>query len=79
MAKYAPSSETWWEFVQCQNRYGRYKVGLPDVAWSCAKAVGLDWKVSGVGQCVGLDVSGRGKEGIELLRESVEETRALGV
>ncbi|TFK75919.1 hypothetical protein BDN72DRAFT_356691 [Pluteus cervinus] len=78
VAKYAPSS-TWWEFVQCQNYEGRYRVGSPDLALKCAEAVGIDWVQGGAGQCAGLDGSGKGEEGVRLLRESVESTQTRGI
>jgi len=77
-AKYA-SPSAWWEFVQCQNSQGRFQVGLPEVALQCAKAAGIDWETSGVGSCAGLDGSGKGTEGVELLRESLLRGKALGI
>jgi Gamma interferon inducible lysosomal thiol reductase (GILT) len=71
-AKYAP--DEWWDFVQCQNYQGREKIGLPEVALSCAKSTGIDWELSGTGQCAGLDGSGRGLEGVQLLQESVRSS-----
>ncbi|KAJ7228637.1 hypothetical protein GGX14DRAFT_614082 [Mycena pura] len=75
-AKY---STQWWDFVQCQNQQGRFQVGLPDVALECAKTAGIDWQTSGVGMCAGLDGSGNGAEGVELLRESLFLGKALGI
>ena len=68
--KYAPF-ENWWEFVICQNYQGREYIGEPDVALTCAKTAGIDWERSGAGQCAGLDGSGKGSEGVALLKESV--------
>lgn len=69
----------WWRFTQCQNFQGRYEVGKPETALKCADAAGIDWKSSDVGQCAGIDGSGKGKEGTGLLRDSVEVTKALGI
>ncbi|KAI0701807.1 hypothetical protein BC835DRAFT_1404460 [Cytidiella melzeri] len=76
--KYTATS-TWWEFVQCQNQYGRYKVGEPEIALECAQRVNIDWENSGVGDCVGLDASGTALEGVGLLLESVLQTTAMGI
>ncbi|KAJ7771350.1 hypothetical protein DFH07DRAFT_866378 [Mycena maculata] len=75
-AKY---STKWWEFVQCQNSRGRFQVGVPDLTLQCAQKVGIDWETSGVGSCAGLDASGKGTEGIELLQESVSLGKSLGL
>jgi len=77
-AKYASPSQ-WWEFVRCQNSKGRFQVGLPDVALQCARTVGIDWETSGVGNCAGLSGSGKGKEGVQLLRKSLLRGKALGI
>jgi hypothetical protein len=74
--KYAP--DQWWDFVQCQNYQGRNKIGLPDVALKCARTAGIDWELSGVGRCAGLDGSGTGKEGVALLQASVRASEELG-
>lgn len=76
--KYTPTS-VWWRFVQCQNHQGRYEVGKPETALKCANATGIDWKTSGVGECAGLDGSGRATEGVDLLRESVLATQRIGI
>ncbi|KAJ7781248.1 hypothetical protein B0H16DRAFT_1658872 [Mycena metata] len=75
-AKY---STQWWDFVRCQNARGRYQVGLPEVALECAETVGIDWEGSGVGECAGLDGSGKGEEGVALLRESTLRGKALEI
>ncbi|KAK1224376.1 hypothetical protein PQX77_012672 [Marasmius sp. AFHP31] len=62
----------WWEFVNCNNYQGRYKIGTPETASKCAKAAGLDWDGSGIGECVGPNASGTGEEGVRLLKESVK-------
>jgi len=77
-AKYAPI-EQWWEFVQCQNFQGRDKIGLPDVALKCARSAGIDWEQSGVGKCAGMDGSGKGKEGVKLLRDSIKSAKELEI
>lgn len=77
VAKHEPSN--WWEFVQCQNFEGRAKIGLPNVAIKCAKVSGFDWETSDVGRCAGVDGTGKGQEGIALLKESVAETQRLQV
>jgi hypothetical protein len=78
VAKHEPASK-WWEFVQCQNYEGRAKIGNPDIAIKCAKASGFDWENSGAGKCAGIDGSGKGSEGIALLKESVDLTQKLHV
>lgn len=76
--KYTPT-EQWWNYVQCQNFEGRDKVGLPNIATKCASTAGFDWEESGVGECAGLDGSGKGEEGVQLLKESVKNTQRLGI
>ncbi|KAI0796787.1 hypothetical protein C8Q75DRAFT_862589 [Abortiporus biennis] len=72
------STETWWNFVQCQNAEGRYQVGLPEVAKRCADVAGIDW--NGItGACAGQDHPESAGEGIELLKKSVLKTTELGV
>jgi len=79
LAKYAPSTSQWWDFVQCQNAHGRFVVGLPEVAFECADKVGVDWDLTkGLPECAGTDALG-GREGIHLLRESVEATKEIGI
>jgi len=76
--KYTPV-EQWWAFVQCQNYQGRDKIGLPDTALSCARSAGIDWEHSGAGKCAGLDGSGKGKEGVELLQKSIMSAHQLEI
>jgi hypothetical protein len=71
--------KTWWEFVTCQNYEGKDKIGRPDVALKCARTAKMDWSGSKVGQCAGLDGSGTGKEGVQLLQQSVKDTEALAI
>jgi len=78
VAKYA-SPSAWWEFIQCQNSHGRFQVGIPKLTLECARTAGIDWEDSGVGSCAGLDASGKGEEGIELLRESLLLGQDLGI
>ncbi|KAI0268196.1 hypothetical protein BC834DRAFT_933352 [Gloeopeniophorella convolvens] len=78
VAKYTPT-KTWWEFVMCQNYQGKEKIGSPDVALKCARAARIDWETSEVGQCAGLDGSGTGEEGVQLLHESIKVIQTLGV
>lgn len=73
------SMSVWWRFVQCQNFQGRYEVGKPETALKCAHASDIDWVTSGVGDCAGLDGSGKGTEGIALLQESVIKTKEMGI
>lgn len=73
------TTTTWWDFVQCQNSYGRYKVGEPEVTLNCAKKAGIDWFNGSAGRCAGTDVWAKGEEGIELLKESVKQTQGLGI
>ncbi|THH02791.1 hypothetical protein EW026_g179 [Hermanssonia centrifuga] len=76
--KYTPTA-VWWRFVQCQNFQGRYEVGKPETALKCADAAKIDWENSGVGECAGLDASGKGEEGVQLLLESVKKTKKMGI
>lgn len=78
VAKHTPM-RTWWEFVMCQNYQGRNRIGSSDVALSCARTAGIDWEESGVGQCVGLDGSGTGDEGVQLLQDSIRFTESFGI
>ncbi|KZV61008.1 hypothetical protein PENSPDRAFT_659203 [Peniophora sp. CONT] len=78
VSKYRPL-KTWWSYVMCQNYQGKDKVGNADVALKCARTSGIDWETSDVGQCAGLDGSGTGEEGINLLKESVQVTESLGI
>lgn len=77
-AKYA-TREQWWDFVQCQNFEGRAQIGKPEVALKCAGVAQINWETSGVGHCAGLDGSGKGPEGVALLRESVQLSHDLGI
>lgn len=63
----------------CQNYQGRGHIGHPDIAWRCARTHNIDWEESGVGHCVGLDGSGKGKEGVHLLRNSIRVAESLGI
>jgi len=76
--KYAPF-QNWWEFVQCQNYKGKEGIGGPDVALKCADTADIDWETSGAGQCAGLDGSGKGSEGVALLKESVLLGKKLNI
>jgi len=76
--QYAPFNN-FWEFVKCQNYQGRENVGTPEVALQCAKTAGIDWEVSGAGQCAGLDGSGKASEGVALLRTSTLLGHKLGI
>jgi len=76
--KYAPF-KNWWEFVICQNYQGREVIGGPEVALKCANTAGIDWETSGTGQCAGFDGSGKGSEGVALLKESVLLTEQMNV
>ena len=78
VAKYELPS-IWWEFVQCQNYEGRDSIGRADVALKCAKAAGIDWETSRAGECAGIDGSGKGDEGVNLLKRSVALGRKLGI
>ncbi|KAJ3522343.1 hypothetical protein NMY22_g11928 [Coprinellus aureogranulatus] len=69
----------WWEFVQCQNAQGKSEIGKSEVALKCAEAAHIDWESSGVGECAGLDGSGTGDEGIDLLKQSLQYGQALGI
>ncbi len=71
--------KTWWEFVTCQNYEGRDRIGRPDVAFKCARTAKMNWSDGEVGRCAGLDGTGIGEEGVQLLQESVKETEALGI
>jgi len=76
--KYAPF-KNWWEFVICQDYQGREYIGGADVALKCAHTAGINWETSGAGQCAGLDGSGKGSEGVALLKESVLLTEQMNV
>ncbi|PFH52714.1 hypothetical protein AMATHDRAFT_139174 [Amanita thiersii Skay4041] len=78
VSRYA-SLENWWEFVRCQNYNGLDKIGKPEAALKCADVAHIDWETSGAGQCAGLDGSGKGKEGIRLLQQSVILTKEAGI
>jgi len=77
--EHAVSIKAWWEFVMCQNYQGRDNIGKPEVASRCAKIAGIDWKTSGAGRCAGLDGSGTGYEGVQLLHDSVRVVESLGI
>ncbi|KAJ3930007.1 MAG: hypothetical protein NXY57DRAFT_1014076 [Lentinula lateritia] len=77
-AKYSPFAN-WWEFVQCNNYEGRNKIGLPDTARKCAHTAQIDLETSGVGECAGLDASGKGAEGVRLLHKSVALGKTMGL
>ncbi|TCD70822.1 hypothetical protein EIP91_001512 [Steccherinum ochraceum] len=76
--KYEPFSK-WWNFVQCENKLSRPEIGTPEAAFDCAATAGIDWTGGQVGVCAGPDGSATGKEGIQLLKESVEVTASLGI
>ncbi|KAJ7276391.1 hypothetical protein B0H12DRAFT_18720 [Mycena haematopus] len=78
VAKYATPS-AWWKFIQCQNAHGRFQVGIPALTLQCAQTAGIEWETSQVGSCAGIDGSGKGQEGIELLRESLLLGQSLGI
>lgn len=78
VAKYT-TARKWWSFVQCQDYQGREQVGKPDIALKCAKTAGIDWVDGGAGKCAGVDGSGKGAEGVKLLQESVQATKAFGI
>jgi hypothetical protein len=78
VAKHTPM-RTWWEFVMCQNYQGRGQIGRPDVALKCARTHNIDWEESRVAQCVGPDGSGKGKEGVQLLHDSIRVAESLGI
>ncbi|THV08583.1 hypothetical protein K435DRAFT_814965 [Dendrothele bispora CBS 962.96] len=75
--RYAP--DDWWHFVHCNNFQGKDNIGTPGTAFKCAKSVGIDWETSGVGECAGLDGSGKGAEGVRLLHESIVVAEELGL
>lgn len=68
-----------WAYLKCQNFFGRHKVGEPDNALKCADTAKFDWMESGVGVCAGEDGSGKGEEGVQLLKESVQRSDELGI
>jgi len=71
--------QQWWNYLQCQNFYGRSKIGTPDIALKCANTADFSWEDSGVGGCAGIDGAGKGAEGVHLLKESVLNSQALGI
>lgn len=78
VAKYQPR-DVWWQFLQCQNSFGRERVGNAELALYCAKKVGFDWENGAVGQCAGVDASGKGVEGVELLKQSALTAEMWGI
>ncbi|KAE9410480.1 hypothetical protein BT96DRAFT_871390 [Gymnopus androsaceus JB14] len=77
-AKYAPFAN-WWEFIHCSNYQGRNKIGLPETARKCAQTAQIDLETSGMGECMGLDGSGKGTEGVKLLHESIAYGKTIGL
>lgn len=77
-AKHLPLAK-WWEYVLCQNYYGRDRVGNSDVALKCATTANFSWEESGVGKCAGVDASGIAEEGVELLKASVNGSQQIGI
>jgi hypothetical protein len=77
-AKHTPM-KTWWEFVMCQNYQGKNHIGSSDVALKCARTAQIDWEDSGVGRCAGLDGSGTGEEGVQLLHDSIRVAESLEI
>ncbi|KAH9965871.1 hypothetical protein BC827DRAFT_1180510 [Russula dissimulans] len=77
--KHTTSIQAWWEFVMCQNYQGRDEIGKPEVASRCARIAGIDWEMSGAGRCAGLDGSGKGYEGLQLLHDSIRLVESLGI
>jgi len=77
-SKHLPQ-EQWWNYLQCQNFHGRPKIGTPKVALECANVADFNWQDSGVGECAGLDGEGKGEEGVQLLKASVQKSQDLGI
>jgi len=73
-AKHAPRRQ-WWPFVQCLNYEGRDKIGSIDTSKRCAKASGIDWEASGLGECI----EGEEKAGYKLFLSSIERTQSLNI
>lgn len=69
------AQKTWWEYVQCLNYEGAGKIGQVALAKKCAGIVGgVEWEgEGGVAECV------EGKEGKELLKKSIRNSRKLGI
>ncbi|KAH7887749.1 hypothetical protein F5I97DRAFT_1935825 [Phlebopus sp. FC_14] len=76
VAKYHAASE-WWRFLQCENFQGREQIGLPETAVRCATAAGFEWESDRASQCTG--DKGDGDEGVQLLQESVKNSRRSGI
>ncbi|KAF5393670.1 hypothetical protein D9757_000043 [Collybiopsis confluens] len=57
----------------------RQQIGLPETAKQCAHIAQIDWETSGVGECAGLDGSGRGTEGVNLLHKSILLGKTMGL
>jgi hypothetical protein len=73
VAKYTSyQSQIWWPFVQCLNSKGRDKIGLDLTGRSCAYDNDIEW-VGDIEECVD------GEEGRVLLRESIQDTDAVGI
>jgi hypothetical protein len=49
------------------------KIGEEGTAENCAKAAGIDWKESGLKECIEED------EGLKLFHKSIQRTEQLGV
>ena len=63
----------------CQDYQGLNRIGAADTAVMCIRSAQIDWDESGVGECIGLDGSGTGAEGVVLLQENVQATHAAGI
>ena len=64
--------KTWWNFVQCM-RWSPSRIGDDSLARDCAKLVKVNWDDGPYQDCVD------GKQGARLLRESVKQSKAMGI
>ncbi|KAG9023686.1 hypothetical protein FRB95_012633 [Tulasnella sp. JGI-2019a] len=64
----------WWTWLQCINLGGLVNVGNVGRAKECAEMSGFEWDGSdGIAECW------EGKEGVNLFRESIKHSLALGI
>lgn len=64
--------EAWWPWLQCVNMGGLENIGNVGRARNCAEMSGFEWDES-ISGCVD------GAEGVGLLKESVANSKALGI
>jgi len=70
--EHTDTQKEWWQFVQCQNFESLSRIGDLSVAKQCAKVIGKPWD-DHFSDCY------TGKEGKQLLQESVETAHSMGI